>query len=92
MTGDRAQRGGEVVTVVRPMNRYGTMTVEVPENNETRHVVDYAERELKSTLAALPEGTSVPIELRRLNCRSNAWEAVDFGASRSATATAATSD
>ena len=61
------------VTVVNPMNDHDTMTVEVEETNETRHLVDYADIDLRSTLAALPSGTTIPVSLSRAGVRSNVW-------------------
>ena len=89
MTRSSPPTAEESVTIVRPMNRYGTMTVEIEENHETRHLVEYERGDLKSTLAALPEGSSVPVTMRRINCRSNAWEAIELGAERSASVEAA---
>lgn len=66
------------VVVRRPMNGHGTMTVEVVETNETRHVVDYATPLIRSTLSALPEGTTIPVELVRVGIRSNVWRVVDL--------------
>ena len=80
----------ESVTIARPMNRYGTMTVELEENYETRHIVEYGERDLKTTLAALPEGTTIPVSMRRLNCRSNAWRVTELGERGSTNVEAAT--
>jgi hypothetical protein len=62
------------------MNNHGTMTVEVEDNNETRHVSEYAHDELKETLAALPPGTTVPIKMRPVGVRGNVWKAVEFHA------------
>ncbi|MFB6130474.1 MAG: hypothetical protein ABEJ28_06610 [Salinigranum sp.] len=81
----------EVVTIVRPMNAHGTTTVEVDETNQTRHLVEYAEDELRATLSSLPEGTSLPVAMRRLNCRGNVWEAVSLGSRQSTRARATVS-
>ncbi|ELZ34412.1 hypothetical protein C474_01861 [Halogeometricum pallidum JCM 14848] len=49
------------------------MTVEVERSNETRHLVDYADSDLRDTLAALPSGTTIPVSLSRVGARSNVW-------------------
>lgn len=61
------------VTIRRAMNDHGTVTVEVAETNETRHLVDYASDRLRSRLASLPTGTTIPVEMTRVGDRSNAW-------------------
>lgn len=61
------------VVVRQPMNDHRTMTVEVEETRETRHLVDYATGDLRRTLAALPPGTTVPVSLSRAGARSNVW-------------------
>ncbi|MFC6726495.1 hypothetical protein ACFQE1_19435, partial [Halobium palmae] len=42
------------VAVVRPMNDHGAMTVEATASNDTRHVVEYAGDDVRTTLAQLP--------------------------------------
>jgi hypothetical protein len=61
------------VTVRNPMNDHDTMTVEVEDTNETRHLVEYADPELRQTLSALPSGTTIPVSLSRAGVRSNVW-------------------
>lgn len=61
------------VVVRQTMNDHHTMTVEVERSNETRHLVDYADADLRDTLAALPPGTTVPVSLSRAGVRSNVW-------------------
>jgi hypothetical protein len=55
------------------MNRHGTVTVEVGETNETRHLVEYATADLRQTLASLPAGSRIPLTLVRAGARSNVW-------------------
>lgn len=61
------------VVVRHTMNDHHTMTVEVEGSNETRHLVDYANPDLRRTLAALPSGTAIPVTLSRAGARSNVW-------------------
>lgn len=61
------------VTVRNPMNDHDTMTVEVEESNETRHLVEYANADLRETLSALPSGSTIPVSLSRAGVRSNVW-------------------
>ena len=61
------------VVVKKTMNDHQTMTVEVERSNETRHLVDYADADLRDTLAALPPGTTIPVSLSRAGARSNVW-------------------
>ncbi|KAB1188260.1 MULTISPECIES: hypothetical protein [Haloferax] len=65
-----------LVNVRAEMNDHGTMTVEVHETNETRHLVEYESERIRDTLASLPEGTRVPIEMVRVGSRSNVWKVV----------------
>lgn len=65
-----------MVRIVRRMNAHDAMTVQVEETNENRQIVDYASDELKTTLRALPSGTTVPIEMEPIATRGNAWRAV----------------
>lgn len=65
-----------LVSVRRPMNDHDSMTVEVQGTNETRHLVEYADDRLRDTLAALPTGTLVPLELVRLGTRANVWKVI----------------
>lgn len=67
------------VTIHREMNRYGTLTVQIPEENETRHIVEYESDELEETLRELPRGASIPLVTEPIGTRGNAWRAVDFG-------------
>jgi len=81
-----------VVTVRKPMNDHGTMTVEVESGNENRHVVEYADDDLKRTLESLPVGTSVPLSMRPVGIRANVWEAVDLRGRRPAGAARGVAD
>ncbi|MFC7203358.1 hypothetical protein ACFQJC_07520 [Haloferax namakaokahaiae] len=65
-----------LVSVRRPMNDHESMTVEVNETNETRHLVAYETDRIRDTLAALPVDTRVPLEMVRLSSRSNVWKVV----------------
>jgi hypothetical protein len=58
------------------MNEHGAMCVEVEADNATRQVVDYESDDLERTLASLPEGTSLPLEMERLSDRGNVWRAL----------------
>jgi hypothetical protein len=57
------------------MNDHGAMTVETEETNEVRHLVDYGSDHVRSVLAALPAGATVPVRMTRVGSRSNAWRA-----------------
>jgi hypothetical protein len=63
------------VVVRRAMNDHGTMTVETAETNECRHLVDYASDRVRTALADLPTGATVPVEMHRVGARSNVWRA-----------------
>ncbi|WP_410764403.1 hypothetical protein [Haloferax sp. DFSO60] len=65
-----------LVSIRRPMNDHESMTVEVDETNETRHLVAYENDRIRETLAALPVGTRIPLEMVRLGARSNVWKVV----------------
>lgn len=67
------------VTVRHAMNGHRTMTVEVAETNETRYLVEYDSERLRSTLASLPAGSTVPVELERVGGRSNVWRVAGLG-------------
>ncbi|AFK19517.1 hypothetical protein E6P09_12090 [Haloferax mediterranei ATCC 33500] len=58
------------------MNDHWTMTVELHETKETRHLVAYESTRIRNTLASLPVGARVPIEMVRAGSRSNVWKAV----------------
>jgi hypothetical protein len=79
MTPEREHTRSDLVTITRRMNHHGSMTVEVVERNATRHVVEYSSEELKSTLAALPTGATIPLGMQPLGSRANVWRAVSFG-------------
>lgn len=66
------------VVVRRPMNDHGTMTVEVADTRETRHLVDYESERLRRALSQLPSGTTVPVTMSRAGVRSNVWRVLDF--------------
>jgi hypothetical protein len=66
------------VTIDRPMNHHGTMTVNVAETNEVRHLVEF-EPEVRRILADLPEGTTVPVEMRQLPSRGSCWRVTGVG-------------
>ncbi|MFD1598989.1 hypothetical protein [Halobellus rarus] len=61
------------IVVRRPMNSHDTVTVEVCETNETRHLTEYASTELRRTLAVLPRGTTISLAMSRVGLRSNVW-------------------
>jgi hypothetical protein len=63
------------VVIRRAMNDHGAMTVETEETNEVRHLVDYGSDHVRSVLAALPAGATVPVRMTRVGSRSNAWRA-----------------
>ncbi|MFC4357836.1 hypothetical protein ACFO0N_07730 [Halobium salinum] len=64
------------------MNDHGAMTVEATATNDTRHVVEYADGDLKETLAQLPAGASVPLELERVGGRGNCWRVTGLPSNR----------
>lgn len=64
------------VVVQRPMNDHGTMTVELCDANETRHICEYATPELRRRLAALSTGAKVLLRMSRVGVRANVWRAV----------------
>jgi hypothetical protein len=68
------------VTVDRPMNHHGTMTVTVPETNDVRHLVEFTP-EARSVLTNLPAGTTIPVEMRQLPSRGSCWRVTDVGPS-----------
>ncbi|SEO88628.1 hypothetical protein SAMN04487948_106180 [Halogranum amylolyticum] len=70
----------ETVRITREMNDHRTMTVEVVDTNSTRYLVEYASSDLERTLAALPVGATVPLELEPVGVRANVWRAVDMHA------------
>lgn len=73
--GESKRGENATVTVRRPMNRHGTMTVEVDGRNEIRHLVDYDTTQVRSALRDVPIGTTVIVEMRRAGVRSNVWSA-----------------
>jgi hypothetical protein len=67
------------VAVVRSMNDHGAMTVEATDANDTRHIVEYANEDVEETLARLPAGATVPLELERVGGRGNCWRVSGIG-------------
>jgi hypothetical protein len=76
-----AASGTVAVTVTRPMNHHGTMTVEVAETNDVRHVVEFAP-EVEAVFADLPRGTTLPVEMQQLPSRGSCWRVTAVGDSR----------
>jgi hypothetical protein len=74
------RRATVTVTVDRPMNHHGTMTVVVTETNEVRHLVEFA-GDVRPVLADLPPGTTIPVEMRQLPSRGSCWRVTDVGPS-----------
>lgn len=66
------------VVIRRAMNDHGAITVETEETNEVRHLVDYDSDRVRSVLADLPAGTTVPVRMTRVGSRSNAWRVSDL--------------
>ncbi|WP_416839900.1 hypothetical protein [Haloferax sp. DFSO52] len=66
----------ELVTVRSEMNDHGSMTVELHETNETRHLVEYESERIRNTLASLSVGSRVPLEMTRVGSRSNVWKVI----------------
>jgi hypothetical protein len=64
------------VRVRHAMNDHDAMCVEVVNGNATRHIVDYRNADVRRTLAALPEGASLPLRMEPLEDRANVWRAV----------------
>ncbi|KAB1196079.1 MULTISPECIES: hypothetical protein [Haloferax] len=73
----------ELVTVRTEMNDHRTMTVELHETNETRHLVEYETEQIRDTLASLPVGSRIPVEMVRAGSRSNVWKVVGLHGRRS---------
>jgi hypothetical protein len=89
MSQARPVHDAATVRIVRSMNEHGAMCVEVEEDNATRHIVDYETDDLRRTLAALPEGASLPVRMEPLEDRANVWRAVGLrGPGRLSTAAA----
>jgi hypothetical protein len=84
MSSSSAGTDARTVRIVRSMNDHDAMCVEVEETNATRHVVDYESDDLRRTLAALPEGSSLPLRMVRLDDRANVWRAVSMNRGRTA--------
>jgi hypothetical protein len=61
------------VVIRQSMNDHGAVTVETRETNETRHLVEYASERVRSVLAGLPVGTTLPVQMTRVGGRSNVW-------------------
>lgn len=78
VTAAGAEDARTIVTVQRPVNQHGTMTVEVHDSNEWRQVVSFA-ADLRAIFADLPEGTTVPVEMERLHTRGNCWRVTSVG-------------
>lgn len=64
------------VVVRRPMNDHGTMTVELCDANEIRHVCEYATPDLRRRLAVFPGGTELRLSMVRVGIRADVWRAV----------------
>lgn len=75
----------DTVVVRRRMNDHGAMTVEVLSANATRHIVEYDDQRLRRTLASLPRGATVPLQMERIGARSNVWRATALAAVPEAT-------
>jgi hypothetical protein len=63
------------------MNHHGTVTVEVAETNDVRHVVEFAP-DVESVFADLPPGTTLPVEMQQLPSRGSCWRVTAVGESR----------
>lgn len=72
------------VTIDRPMNHHGTVTVTVTETHEVRHIVEFAPG-VRTTFDDLPSGTTIPVEMRQLPARGSCWRAVAVGSSARST-------
>lgn len=75
MAHTRVREEVEKVSITRSMNDHSSMTVEVVGTNATRNIVEYANQELKQTLAALPVGATLPLKLEPIAGRANVWRA-----------------
>jgi hypothetical protein len=76
MSSLRPETEPPTVEVRHAMNDHGAMCVEVVDANATRHIVDYQSTDVRRTLAALPEGASLPLRMEPLEDRANVWRAV----------------
>jgi hypothetical protein len=76
MSALRPETEPPTVTVRHAMNDHDAMCVEVQNGNATRHIVDYESSDVRRTLAALPEGASLPLRMEPLEDRANVWRAV----------------
>lgn len=65
-------------TIRQPMNEHDTVTVELGETNETRHLVEYDSERVRQVLGALPAGTTLPMRMTRVGSRSNVWRVIDL--------------
>ncbi len=62
-----------VFTVISEQNDHDHATVRAHPRNETYHIVDYADETARETVADLPAGSVVQLELSRAGRRSNVW-------------------
>lgn len=68
------------VCIEWPMNDHGAMTVRVEGTNESRQLVEFADDSIEKALARLPRGATIPVRMRSLGCRGNAWQVTGLGA------------
>jgi hypothetical protein len=65
----------DTFTVISAQNDHECTTLRAHPRNETYHVVDYADDDARETVADLPVGSVVKMELSRAGRRSNVWRA-----------------
>ena len=65
----------DTYTVISEQNDHDCTTLRAHPRNETYHVVDYADDDARETVADLPVGSVVKMELSRAGRRSNVWRA-----------------
>jgi hypothetical protein len=65
----------DTYTVISEQNDHDCTTLRAHPRNKTFHVVDYADDAARDTVADLPVGSVVKMELSRAGRRSNVWRA-----------------
>ena len=65
----------DTFTIISEQNDHECTTLRAHPRNETYHVVDYADDDARDTVADLPVGSVVKMDLSRAGRRSNVWRA-----------------
>lgn len=65
-----------IYTVIKPLNKHGTVVLRGKCQNETLYVVECADKNIKDALEDIEVSADIELKLERVGRRGNSWRAI----------------